>query len=92
MTAPKIKCVTFACHPDKGIVQFCLRVPNPLEITKVEHCPFYEEFMEFCGQKVSKKMFYELEGLKKRIEEFVETEKLYCNFNPREPMIYIARW
>ena len=66
--------------PGYGTISLILRYPNSLHIKSVEECEFYDDFMSFQGQPIKESTIAELQYLKNRIKNYIETNELYFVF------------
>lgn len=66
-----------------------LRVPNPLNIERVEDCPFYEQFMLHDRVNDDKSTWISMRILRKEIDNYVRVNELYCDLEHSKPMMYM---
>ena len=70
--------------------QLGMKVPNPLNIIRIEDCPFYDEFIGFKNTTCTSNCFVELKILKEKIEAYVYSYDLYIP-GTTEPIIYLTK-
>ena len=70
-------------------IRFVLRVPNPLEISNISEAPFFDDFIKYDGCNDTENTLAELRYLRAEIDEYVQSNSLYCDINYTMPRQYI---
>lgn len=70
-------------------IKLIIRVPNPLGISDVRECPFYDEFCEYINVNDMDTTIMKLRYLRDKIDDYVRSYELYCDWSHTMPMMYI---